>query len=88
MSGNFGFDKRAHERLVDDSMRDAGKDAQAAFDRVHRSYAGKPVPIVFAQLRSATRGLPLDLSDKALREYAQTISNGTRIVFDVRKAKL
>jgi hypothetical protein len=50
MSGSFNFDKRALERLVDDSMLDVGKDAQAAFDRVHRSCAGKPVSIVLAQL--------------------------------------
>jgi hypothetical protein len=50
MSGSFNFDKRALERLVDDSMLDVGKDAQVAFDRVHRSCAGKPVSIVLAQL--------------------------------------
>jgi hypothetical protein len=88
MTANFKFDKRAMEKVVNDGMREAGKETQAVFDRVHRSHAAKPVDVVLAHLRSAARLLPIKLNETALREYAKSISEGTRIVFDVKKARL
>ena len=81
---SFKFDDRGFRKAIDkvanDAVREAAKDAQRVFDRVHRSHAGKPVEQVMPALRSAARSADWKFTDTDLRSYAEAISQGTRII--------
>lgn len=88
MAGNvkFNFDQRAIDRIANEVTSEAAAQAQQAFDRVHRSHAGKPIAQVMAPLRSALRSAGWNrATDADLRPMADAISQGQRI--DVRTGK-
>lgn len=87
MSG-FKFEKRALERVADDALRRRAAEMQRALDAVHRTHAGKPVAEVEPALRSACRRAEMTPDGSQLRQWADAISAGTRIVFKPDRVRL
>lgn len=87
-SNNFSFDKRAMEKLVNDGMKELGAKIQRELDAVHRTHAGKPVGEVKPALARALKRADVTPEGDELQEWAQTISDGTRIALDVQRARL
>jgi hypothetical protein len=83
-SNNFKFNEREFQRMIEktahEKVPDLVRPAQAALDRVYRQHKGQPVEAVIAPLRSALRGANVKADATELRNWAQTISNGNRIV--------
>ena len=84
MTVNFNFDERglrkAVEKVAKDAVDSTVRSHQAVFDRMHQRYSGKPKATVLAALRTEARQLGWKASDKDLGDYAQAISDGTRVV--------
>ena len=84
---NFKIDKRALETVANEAVKKRGAEMQRVFDQVHRSNAGKPLEDVKAALRTACRRIGVTPDAGQLQSWAQAISEGTRIVFDIRKVR-
>ena len=80
MSGNW---ERDLNRLVQDSVKGIADDYQKMFDRLGRQYRGRPVAEVKSALRREWSRLGGTISDAELSDYAQLISEGTRIKMKV-----
>ena len=76
----FEMDDRAIKKMADDAVKSLVKEAQTAFDRLHRLYAGKPVGEVLPQVRSEFRRLEWKASESEIRDYAQLIADGKKVV--------
>ena len=76
MNGNW---ERDLNRMVQGAVRDVADDYQKMFDRLGRQYKGRPVNEVKAALRREWSRLGGTISDAELTDYAQLISEGTRI---------
>ena len=83
MASNFSFDKRGFDKMVKEAVKEAAKETQKILDRLLRDYTGKPVPVVKAALK---RAWPRDgrISDTEATEWATLISQGQRIVLQVK----
>jgi hypothetical protein len=77
--------QRGLERQVKDVANNAiakfGRGLQAACDEVYASREGMTPDQIFAELRANIdrRSLPVTLDDSEVRQYAETIADGTRI---------
>lgn len=80
MSGNW---ERDLNRMVQDSVKGIADEYQQMFDRLGRQYKGRPVPEVKSALRREWSRLGGTISDAELSDYAQLISEGTRIKMKV-----
>ncbi|WP_334142635.1 hypothetical protein [Rhabdothermincola sp.] len=89
MGSNFSFDKRALEKLANDTMRDVARKAQPHFDRLYREHSGKPVAEVEPHVREVFRGLGWKAdSPSEIRGYAEAVSRGERIVLKPERLRL
>lgn len=77
----FEFNENELKKAVSGAMRGAADDAQARVDRVYRKYAGQPVPVVESALRRELKSTPLEMTPAGYRDWAQLISDRTRVVF-------
>lgn len=84
----FEIDKRAFERLANGVLKKRAAEIQGALDGVYRSHAGRPVHEVRAALSSACRRARLTPDAEQVRSWSQTISEGKRIVLDVKTVRL
>lgn len=84
----FKFDKRALETVANDALKKRVAELQRLFDPIHQSHAGKPASEVLPALRSACRSAEMTPDKQQLTSWAQAISDGTRIVLDVRRLRL
>ena len=69
--------------ILQDTMKGVADDYQQMFDRLGRQYRGRPVPEVKSALRREWSRLGGTISDAELNDYAQLISEGTRIKMKV-----
>ncbi|GAB78778.1 hypothetical protein SAMN05421595_2431 [Austwickia chelonae] len=76
MSGDW---ERELKKLVSGAVQEIADDYQSMFDRLGRQYQGRPVAEVKAALRREWKRLGGIISERELNEYAQLISDGTRI---------
>lgn len=81
MGSNFSFDKKAMKSLASDMMKDVVKDEQKWMDDFARRYGGKPVAQIMPALKREWERRGGKISAAEARDYAQLISEGTRIVF-------
>ena len=77
----FKFDeaalKRAVEQAASGAIADKAREYQRATDRLASQYRGRSPAEIKPALRRAVPGL----SARQLDEYAQAISNGTKVTF-------
>jgi hypothetical protein len=85
MSFKFDFDPKAFERAirkdVEAHVGDMSREMTREFDRLRAQYAGRPVAEIKPALKRVWERGGGSLSDPELTEYAQLISDGTRIEF-------
>lgn len=86
MSFKFEFDQKAFERAVrkdvEAHVRDVSRDMTRDFDRLQTQYAGRPVAEIKPALKIAWEQGGGSITDPELTEYAQMISDGTKITFE------
>lgn len=86
MSFKFEFDQKAFEREirkdVEAHVRDVSRDMSREFDRLHAQYAGRPIAEIKPALKRAWEKGGGSITDPELTEYAQMISDGTKITFE------
>ncbi len=81
MKIDFDFDEKAFRSLVQPMMNDVARDCSKDFESLSRRYKGKPVSQIKREIRRITGQYGMDLSDRQLSEYAQFVSDGTKIEF-------
>jgi hypothetical protein len=84
VGSNFSFDKNAFDKIAKEAVKDAAKRSQAMLDKLLHDYKGKPVPEVKAALLRRWRRDGGKMTDAEATEWATLISQGTRIVFQVK----
>lgn len=86
MSFKFEFDQKAFEREirkdVEGHVRDVSRDMSREFDLLHAQYAGRPIAEIKPALKRAWEKGGGSITDPELTEYAQMISDGTKITFE------
>ena len=86
--GKFEFDAKVLERKLKVAARDGVMDAsqkyQKLFDSLIRRYKSQPVEKIKPVLRREWKRIGGLISDPELTEYAQHISDGTRIRMNVK----
>lgn len=86
MSFKFEFDEKAFKRAVgqqiEDHVKDVSRDMTRDFDRLHAEFSGRPVDEIKPALKKVWERDGGSISDPELTEYAQLISDGTRIAFE------
>jgi len=84
----FEFDAKRLERKLKIAARndvmDASQKYQKLFDSLIRRYKGQPVEEIKPVLRREWKRIGGSISDPELTEYAQHISDGTRIRMNVK----
>lgn len=84
MASGFKFDERAFKKAVakgvNAAVKDAAADGQRMFDALHRSHSGKPASEVLPHVRSALRRAGWKASEREIKDYAELISRGNRVV--------
>jgi hypothetical protein len=85
---DFNFDRRALEHVADDALRRRVAEMQRALDSVHRTHAGKPVAEIEPALRSACRRADMTPDGAQLRQWAEAIRAGTRIILKPERVRL
>lgn len=91
MGSNFKFslDKRALERMAQDAVKEVARKAQPEFDRLHREHAGRPVEEVEPHVRALFRRLDWKPDRPSeIRDYADAISRGDRIVLEPGRVRM
>ncbi len=73
---------RELRRAANAAVKDVARDAQKSFDKVHRRHAGSPVSVVESALRRELAGTAIDPNRAQLKNWANLISQGTRIRLD------
>ena len=85
--GNFkmspGWEKEL-EKAVRPALKDIASDYQKMFDSLSRRYKGRPVSEIKPVLRREWSRVGGSISDPELTEYANHISEGTRIQLRVK----
>ncbi|MBT3326207.1 MAG: hypothetical protein HN396_08115 [Gemmatimonadales bacterium] len=85
----FEFDTRALERVAPDAVKEVARNAQPHFDRLHREHAGNAVGEVEPHVRALFRRLDWKpASPSEIRDYAQVISRGDRIVLEPGRVRI
>lgn len=91
MSFKFDFDPKAFERAirkdVESHVQDVSREMTREFDRLSAQYAGRPVAEIKPALKRVWEKDGGSISDPELTEYAQMISDGTKIEFEAGKIK-
>ena len=87
---NFERDlKRQVQKVADKGVRDAANTAQKSFDSVFAAHKFEPVEDVIPHMREAFRRADLKPDDEAeVRRYAQSVTDGERIVVKVGDTKI
>lgn len=70
---------REFDKVVNQAMREAAKDAQRELDGVYRRCAGKPVAQIEPVLRRAMAKTAIPIDAAQLRDWSTLISDNTRI---------
>ena len=78
---DFKFDEKALKDLVKPAMKDIARDCRKEFERLSRRYQGQPLPQIEREIRRITGNHEMNLSDREVSEYAQLVSEGTKIEF-------
>jgi len=85
MSFEFDFDPKAFERAirkdVEAHVQGVSREMTREFDQLSARYAGRPVAEIKPALKRVWEKDGGSISDPELTEYAQMISEGTRIEF-------
>lgn len=81
MAGSISFDKNALRRIADQAVADIAAQQTSDLDRLRRQHAGKPVSIIKPALQRLFAGYGGSITDPELSEWAQMISDNTRITF-------
>ncbi len=80
----FEFNERAIKKAVHDGVAGMAKEYERMFERLSRQHKGKPDSLIKPVLRLEWRKIAGgDITDPELSQYAEAISNGTRIKFTV-----
>ena len=86
MSFKFEFDQKALEREIrkdiEAHVRDVSHDMTREIDLLRAQYAGRPIAEIKPALKRAWEKGGASITDPELTEYAQVISDGTRITFE------
>ena len=77
------WDKGALERAAKEAVKQALPGMQREFDALGRRSKGKPVESVKRDVKQLARKLGLELSDRDVTAYAETMAEGTRIKLQV-----
>lgn len=78
-----GWEKEL-EKAVRPALKDIASDYQKMFDSLSRRYKGRPVSEIKPVLRREWSRVGGSISDPELTEYANHISEGTRIQMRVK----
>ncbi|MFB1427317.1 MAG: hypothetical protein DI613_18510 [Kocuria rhizophila] len=78
-----GWEKEL-EKAVRPALKDIASDYQKMFDSLSRRYKGRPVSEIKPVLRREWSRVGGSISDPELTEYANHISEGTRIQLRVK----
>lgn len=85
MTFEFDFDPKEFERAirkdVEAHVQDISREMTRELDRLSTRYAGRPVAEIKPALKRIWEKDGGSISDPELSEYAQMISEGTRIEF-------
>lgn len=91
MSFKFEFDQKAFERAIrqdaEAHVRDVSRDMTREFDRLHAQYVGRPVAEIKPALKRVWEMGGGSITDPELTEYAQMVSDGTKITFEAGPIK-
>lgn len=82
--GGFKLDQRALDKLAQSAVNDVANDAQKQLDKVYRQHKGASVSVIEPALQRALSSTSIQPDKAQLRDWAQTISNGTQIKFRTR----
>lgn len=90
---SFKFDARELERQMkkaaEPELHRIARQSQPVFDRLADEHGGEPVEDVLPHVRAAFRQLGWTADSEAeLRQYAETIAEGGRIVLNVDASSL
>jgi hypothetical protein len=91
MADNDEFNRALRDgmqRVAETGLNKIGSDLQQALDEVKATHGGKPVEEVAPALRSALEAHDMDLPDEHFNAYAESISEGRRVVIEVKKPNL
>lgn len=85
MSFKFDFDPKAFERAIrkdgEAHVQGLSSEMTRDFDRLHAQYANRPVDEIRPALKRAWEKGGGTIGEPELTEYAQMISEGTKIEF-------
>lgn len=77
----FKLDEKALEKLVQPALKEMAKEYNRDFESLARQYRGKPVDQIKPAVQRIFKKHGGKISDPELTDYAQQISNGTKIIF-------
>lgn len=86
MTFEFQFDQKAFERSIqkeaEKHVQELAREMTQEFDSLFDNYAGKPVSDIKPALKRSWEKSGGSISEPELTDYAQLISDGTRISFE------
>lgn len=89
---SFTFDERAFKRAVEEQAQSAineiAKNMTRDLSRLSNQYAGHPIDEIKPALKRVWEKDGGSLTDPELTQYAQAISDGTRIEFKPERVRL
>lgn len=75
------INEKALEKLVQQQIAATTQKYQHEFDRIASTMKGKPVELILPELQKFVKQLGADVDNAQLKEWAQRLSKGEKLIF-------